>query len=69
MLSYSLKYRKNTKSKKLKVVITKDGIIVLSSKYGVRDQNLSNNGASGLSSNLGIKTSLSKIHSVGPALF
>ena len=69
MLSYSLKYRKNTKSKKLKVVITKDGIIVIASKYGVCDQNLSNNGASGLSSNLGIKTSLSKIHSVGPALF
>ena len=69
MLSYSLKYRKNTKSKKLKVVITKDGIIVLSSKYRACDQNLSNNGASGLSSNLGIKTSLSKIHSVGPALF
>ena len=69
MLSYSLKYRKNTKSKKLKVVITKGGIIVLSSKYGVCDQNLSNNGTSGLSSNLGIKTSLSKIHSVGPALF
>ena len=42
MLSYCSNCRKNTKSKNQKVVMTKNGRIVLSSKCRVCDQNLSN---------------------------
>ena len=64
MLSYCLKCRKNTESKNLKVIRTKNRGIKLLSKCEVGDSKKSNfikeQEASGLLSSLGIKTTLSK---------
>ena len=64
MLSYCLKCRKNTESKNLKVIRTKNRGIKLLSKCEVDDSKKSNfikeQEASGLLSSLGIKTTLSK---------
>ena len=65
MLSDCLKCTKNTESKNPKVARTRNGRILLSSKYAVRDSKKSKyikqQEASGLLSSLGIKASLSKI--------
>ena len=64
MLSYCLKCRKNTESKNLKVIRTKNRGIKLLSKCEAGDSKKSNfikeQEASGLLSSLGIKTTLSK---------
>ena len=64
MLSYCLKCRKNTESKNPKVAKKKKGRIMLLSKRAVCDSKKSKfikqQEASGLLSNLGIKTPLSK---------
>ena len=62
MLSYRLKYRKNTESKNPKVVRTKSGRIMILSKYLVRN---SKKEARRLLSSLRIRTLLSQI----PLLF
>ena len=73
MLSYCLKCRKNTESKNPKVARTKNGRIMLLSKYAARDSKKSKfikeHEASELLSNLGIKTPLSKIPLIDPLLF
>ena len=73
MWSYCLKCRKNTESKKPKVVGTKNERIMLLSKSAVNDSKKSKfikeQGTSGLLSSLGIKTPFSKITLVGPLLF
>ena len=73
MLSYCLKYRKNTESKNSKTVWTKNGRSMLLSKCAVCDSKKSKfikeQEASGLWSSLGIKTPLSKIPSLGRLLF
>ena len=65
MLSDCLKCTKNTESKNPKVARTRNGRMMRSSKYAVRDSKKSKyikqQEASGLLSSLGIKTSLSKI--------
>ena len=70
MVSYCLKHRKNTESKNPKVVTTKNGRIMLSSKCAACDSKKSKfikeQGASRLLISLGIKTPLSKIPWVGP---
>ena len=64
---------KNTESKNPKAARTKNGRIILLSKYGACDSKKSKfikrQDACGLLSNLGIKTTLSKIPLVGPLLF
>ena len=73
MLSYCLKCRKSTESKRSKNVRTKNGRIILLSKCEVSDSKSLNfvkiQGASGLLNSLGIKTPLSKIHLLVPLLF
>ena len=73
MVSYSLKHRKNTESKNPKVVTTKKGRIMLSSKCAACDSKKSKfikeQGASRLLISLGLKTPLSKIPFVGPIFF
>ena len=73
MSSYYSKCRKNTESKNLKVVKTKNGRVILLSKCAVCDgkksKSIKEQGASGLLSSLGIKTPLSKIPFVAPLLF
>ena len=73
MLPDCLKCRKNTDCKNPKVVRTKNGIIMLSSKCEVCDWKQSKlikeQKASELLSILGIKTPLIKILLVGPFLF
>ena len=65
MLSYYLKYRKNTESKKIKVVKTKNGRILFSSKCAVCDSKKSkfikDQKASAILSSLVIKIPLCKI--------
>ena len=69
MLLYCLKYSKNTESKNPNVVRTKNGRIMLLSKYAVCDGKKSKfikeKEASGLLSSLGIKRPLSKISLLG----
>ena len=73
MLSYCSKCRKNTESKNPKVLKTKNGKIMLSSKCEVcrskKSKFIKEQEASRLLSSLGIKTPLSKIFLVGPILF
>ena len=73
MLPCCLKCRKNTKSKKPKVVRTKNGRIMLLSKCAVCDSKKSKfikeQEASGLLSSLGIKTPFNEIPLLGPLLF
>ena len=70
MLSNCLKYRKNTENKNPQVVKSKNGRIILVSKFAVCDSKklkfIKEQEASGLLSCLGIKTPLSKIPLVGP---
>ena len=72
MLLYCLKCRKNTETKNTKVVRTRNGKIMLLSKYAVGDSRKSKfikeQEASWLLSSLEIKTSLSKIYLVGALL-
>ena len=73
MVLYCLKCRKNAKSKNPKVAKTRNGRIMLLSKFAVWDSKKSKfikeKDASGLLSSLGIKTPLSKVRLVGPFLF
>ena len=73
MVLYCLKCRKNAKSKNPKVAKTKNGRIMLLSKFAVWDSKKSKfikeKDANGLLSRLGIKTPLSKVRLVGPFLF
>ena len=73
MLSYCVKCRKNTESKNPKVARTNNGKIMLSSKCAVCDSKKSKfikqQEPTGLLSSLGIKTTLSKVPSVGPLFF
>ena len=72
MLLYCLKCRKNTESKKPKVVRIKNETKMLLSKCEVRDSKISKfmkeQEANRLLSSLGIMTPLSKIPLVGPLL-
>ena len=72
MLLYCLKCRKNTETKNTKVVRTRNGKIMLFSKYAVCDSRKSKfikeQEVSWLLSSLEIKTSLSKIYLVGALL-
>ena len=65
MLSYCLKCRKNTESKSPEVEWTKNGRIILLSKYAVssskKSKSIKEQEASGVLSSLGIKTPLNKI--------
>ena len=73
MLSYCLKCRKNTEIKNPKIARTKNGRIMLLSKYAVCDSNklqfMKQQEASRFLSSLGIKATLSKIPLVAPLLF
>ena len=73
MLSYCLKCRKNTESKNPKIVKTKNGRIMLLSKFALRDSKklkfIKEQESSGLLSSLGIKAPLHKIPLVGHLLF
>ena len=73
MLSYCLKCRKNTESKNPKIVKTKNGRIMLLSKFALRDSKklkfIKEQESSGLLSSLGIKAPLRKIPLVGHLLF
>ena len=73
MLSYCLNCRQNTESKNPKVVRSRNGKIMLLSKFAVRDNKKSKfikqQEASGLLSSLGIKTPVIKIPLVDHLLF
>ena len=73
MLSYCLKLRNNTESKNPKVVITKNGAIMLLSKCAVcgskKLKSIKEQVAGGLLSSLGINTPLNKIPMLGRLLF
>ena len=73
MFSYCLKRRKNTGSKELKIVKTKNRLIMLFSNYTAFNSKKSRltkeQEASGLLSSLGIKTPLSKIPLLDHLLF
>ena len=73
MLPYCLKCRKNTESKNLKVVRTKNGKMMLLSKCEACDIKKSKfnkeQDASELLSSLRIKVHLNKIPLLGPLLF
>ena len=70
MLTYCLKYRKNTESKNPKVVEIKNWKIMLLSKCTMWDskksKSIKEQEASRLLSSLGIKISLNKLALVGP---
>ena len=65
MLTYCLKYKKNAKNIDAKMMKTKNGRILLSSKCVVcgskKSELMKEQEAEGLLSNLGIKTPLNKI--------
>ena len=73
MLSYCLKSRKNTERKNPKAVRSKNGRIMLLSKWKVCDSKnskfIKEQEASELSNSLGIKTPLNKISLLRPILF
>ena len=73
MLTYFLKCRKNTENKNAKMVKTINGRLALSSKCAVcgskKSRFMKEQEAEGLSSNLGIKTFLSKVPLLGDLLF
>ena len=73
MWSYCLKCRKNTESKNLKAVKTKNGRVMVLSKCTVCDSNtakfIKEQEVSGLLTSLWIKSPLSKIPLVDPPLF
>ena len=65
MLAYSLKYKKKTKNIDAKMMKTKNGRFVLSSKCSIchskKSKCMKEQEAEGLLSNLGIRTPFSKI--------
>ena len=65
MLTYCLVYKENTKNKDAKMIKTKNGRVILSSKCAVcgnkKSRFMKEKETKGLLSNLGIKTPLSKI--------
>ena len=65
MLTYCLKCKRNTKNKDAKMVKTRNGRLVLSSKWAVcgstKSRFMKEQEAEGLLINLGMKTALSKI--------
>ena len=73
MLSYCVKWRKNTESKNPELVRTKNGRIMLLSKYAVCNSKklkfIKEQEASALLSSLGIKAPLIKIPLLGLLLF
>ena len=73
MLWYCLKCRKNTESKNPKVVRTKNGRIMLLSKFSLCNSEklkfLKEQEARGLLSSLGLRTLLIQISLLGPLLF
>ena len=73
MLSYCLKYKKNTESIDLKVSATSNGramILLKCAIYGSKKSKfIKKQEAKGLLSNLGIRTPLSKIPLLGDILF
>ena len=73
MISYCLKCRKNTESKNPKVVRTKNGRIMLLSKFSLCNSEklkfLKEQEARGLLSSLGLRTLLIQISLLGPLLF
>ena len=73
MLSHCLKCRKNTESKDPKLVRTKNGRIMVLSKFEVYNSKklkfIKQQEASGLLSSLGIRTPLNKIPLLGSLLF
>ena len=72
MLTYCLKYKKNTKKLDAKIIKTKNGRLTLSSKHDVwgnkKSRFMKEQEAKRLVSNLGIKTPLSKILLIGDFL-
>ena len=73
MFPYCLNCRKNTESKNLKVVQTKNGRIMILSNYVVcnskKSKSIKEQKASGFVSSLEITTPLNKSHLLGPLLF
>ena len=73
MISYYLKYRKNTKSKKQKVLKTTNERIMVTSNCAFcsikKPRFIKEQEASGLLSSWGIRTSLSQSSLVSPILF
>ena len=73
MLTYCLKCKRNTKNIDSKMVKTKNGRLVLSSKCAIcnskKSRFMKEQEAKGLLSNLGIRTLLSKIPILGDVLF
>ena len=73
MLTYSLKFKRNTENKDAKMIKNKNGRLTLSSKCAICDSQKSRfikeQEPEGLLSNLGIKTPLSKIPLLGDLLF
>ena len=73
MLSYCLVCKRNTENKDAKMIKTKNGRLILSSKCVIcgnqKLRYMKEQEAKGLLSNLGIKTPLSKIPLLGDLLF
>ena len=73
MMTYCLKCRKNTKNIDAKMVRTKNGRVILSSKCDVcsskKSRFMKEQEASGILSSVGIRTPLSKISVLGDILF
>ena len=72
MLSYCLKYRRTSESKKLKIVKMKNGRIMLSPNCAMcgikKSRFIIEQEASGSLSNLGVKAPFSQILFLGPIL-
>ena len=73
MKSYCLKCRKNTENINPRVSKTSNGKIMVSSKCAIcgskKSRFMKNQEAKGLLSNLGVRTSLSKVPILGDILF
>ena len=73
MKSHCLKCRKNTENINPRISKTSNGKIMLLSKYAICDSKKSrfikNQEAKGLLSNLGVRTPLSKVPTLGDILF
>ena len=73
MMTYCLKCRKNTKNIDAKMIRTKNGRVILSSKCDVcsskKSRFMKEQEASGILSSVGIRTPLSKIPVLGDILF
>ena len=73
MLTYCLKCRKNTKNKDAKMIKTKNGRLILSSKCAAcsskKCQFVKEQEARGMLSSVGIRTPLSKFPGLGDIFF